>query len=182
MALLFPIWFMACVVVLPCYASWISTASVKLAWNPSISTNVIGYNIYYGIASGVYNSTIYVAGSTSTDATVTGLVQGTTYYFAATAVDSLGDESPFSNETSYLVPTNSIAGSLAAATLVTGTPPSNGQFSLTVKGVTGYTYVVQVSANLVNWSSVLTNIAPFIFVDTNASQFNQRFYRAIYFP
>jgi hypothetical protein len=84
-----------------------ATGSVTLAWNPSISTNVAGYKIYYGLACGVYNNTISVAGSTATNVTVTGLVEGTTYYFAATAVDTLGIESQFSNETSYSVPTNS---------------------------------------------------------------------------
>ena len=84
-----------------------ATGSVTLAWNPSISTNVAGYKIYYGLACGVYCNTISVAGSTATNATVTGLVEGATYYFAATAVDALGIESPFSNETSYSVPTNS---------------------------------------------------------------------------
>jgi hypothetical protein len=92
-----------CVAMTPFSA--FATGSVTLAWNPSISMNVAGYKIYYGLASGVYNNTIS-AGS-STNVTVTGLVEGTTYYFAVTAVDALGVESQFSNETSYSVPTNS---------------------------------------------------------------------------
>jgi hypothetical protein len=36
--------------------------------------------------------------------------------------------------------------------------------------------------NLVSWASVLTNTAPFMFVDTNASQFKQRFYRSFHLP
>jgi hypothetical protein len=78
---------------------------VTLAWSPSISTNVAGYKIYYGLASGVYNNSISVA--CSTNVTITGLAEGTTYYFAATAVDALGIESQFSNETTYSVPTDS---------------------------------------------------------------------------
>ena len=61
-------------------------------------------------------------------------------------------------------------------------PPASGQFALTVSGVSGYKYVVQVSTNLASWVSVLTNTAPFTFVDVNASQFSQRFYRAYYLP
>ena len=99
-----------CVATVP--SSAFATGSVTLAWNPSISTDVAGYRIYYGLACGVYNSTISVAGSTATNATVTGLVEGATYYFAATAVDALGIESQFSNETSYSVPTNSTPTSL----------------------------------------------------------------------
>jgi len=92
-----------CVAMLPFSA--FATGSVKLAWNPSISTNVVGYRIYYGVTSGVYNTTISVTGSTNV--TVINLIGGTTYYFAATAVDALGDESQFSNETTYSVPANS---------------------------------------------------------------------------
>ena len=53
------------------------------------------------------------------------------------------------------------------------------QFALEVSGTTNSQYVVQASTDLVNWISVQTNKAPFTFVDTNASQFNQRFYRTV---
>jgi hypothetical protein len=370
-----------------------AAGSVTLAWNQSSSTNVVGYNIYSGLACGVYNSTVFVAGLNSTNTTLSGLAEGTKYYFAATAMDALGVESQFSNETSYTVPTNSTPnqpptldplnnvtinensgwqivnlsgitsgatnatqtltvtavssnpnlipnplldytspnstgelgftpvpggygtatitvtvnnndasnnvvtqsftvtvnavpaldplnnlivvensgpqsvnltgissgltnttqkvtvdatssnmqliptptisytspnsyGTLSftpalngigtstisvsvnnaqptnniltrsftitvvtadtaktvAATLEAAAPPSNGPFTLTVNGVSGYSYVVQVSTNLVSWDSVLTNTAPFTFVDTNASQCNQRFYRSLYLP
>jgi hypothetical protein len=36
---------------------------------------------------------------------------------------------------------------------------------------------VQASTTLVDWEAVQTNVAPFTFVDSKASQFNQRFYR-----
>jgi hypothetical protein len=72
--------------------------------------------------------------------------------------------------------------SSTAPALATVTPPSRGQFALTVNGVTGYKYVVQASTNMVSWATILTNTAPFTFVDTNASQFKQRFYRSYYLP
>ncbi len=79
-----------------------ATGSVTLAWMPSADASVVGYNLYYGGASGVYTNTIHAANTTN--AIVSGLMDGATYYFAATAYDSSGVESPFSNEATYAVP------------------------------------------------------------------------------
>jgi hypothetical protein len=64
----------------------------------------MGYNVYYGGASGAYTNEI-CAGN-ATNVIISGLVQGTTYYFAATTYAASGMESPFSSEVSYLVPPN----------------------------------------------------------------------------
>ena len=150
----------------------LATQSVVLAWNPSTDTNVVSYRIYYGTVSHAYVSQVTV-GNTNT-ATISGLADGTTYYFAATSIDSTGDESPFSNEAVYTVP--------SAAAALTVLPSAAGQFSLSVSGGTGYQYVVQTSTNLINWVCVLTNTAPFTFTDTNAATLPQCFYRAFYLP
>jgi hypothetical protein len=44
--------------------------------------------------------------------------------------------------------------------------------------------VVQATTNLTatNWISLTTNAAPFLFTQTNASSFSQRFYRAKIWP
>ena len=81
-----------------------ATGSVTLAWNASTDPIVAGYNVYYGGASGAYTNEI-CAGN-ATNATISGLVQGTTCYFAATTYAASGMESPFSSEVSYLVPMN----------------------------------------------------------------------------
>jgi hypothetical protein len=81
-----------------------ATGSVTLAWNASTDSSVAGYNVYYGGASGAYTNKI-CAGD-ATNATISGLVEGTTYYFAATTYASSSMESPFSSEVSYLVPMN----------------------------------------------------------------------------
>jgi len=73
-----------------------SPHSVDLNWTASISTNVVGYNVYRGSASsGPYaklNSSL-VVGITYTDTTVKA---GQTYYYVATAVDSNNNESAYS--------------------------------------------------------------------------------------
>jgi len=74
-------------------------ASVTLAWDPSPDPQVVGYRVYYGVATGNYTNSAPVGMVTT--ATLTGLVVGTKYYFAATAFDTNGVESIFSNETSY---------------------------------------------------------------------------------
>lgn len=78
-----------------------ATASVTLAWNPSTDPAIAGYNIYYGGASDAYTNEIFVGNATSV--TISGLVPGTTYYFAATTYSASGLESAFSSELAYLV-------------------------------------------------------------------------------
>jgi len=68
--------------------------SVSLTWNASASS-VAGYNIYRGTSPGSYskiNSTLD-ANTAYTDSTV---ASGVTYYYAATAVNSSGQESGYS--------------------------------------------------------------------------------------
>jgi hypothetical protein len=79
-----------------------ASASVTLAWNKSTNSIVTGYNVYYGGAGGIYTNKI--CAGCKTNVIISGLVQGTTYYFAATTYTSLGIESPFSSEMSYLIP------------------------------------------------------------------------------
>jgi fibronectin type 3 domain-containing protein len=77
----------------------LATQSVTLIWNPSSDTNVAGYRIYYGTVSQDYTSVVTVGNVTN--ATITGLADGTTYFFAATTLDAAGDESAFSNEATF---------------------------------------------------------------------------------
>src|SRR5208283_3769917 len=93
---------MVLLIQLPAHAN----QSVTLAWNASTDPTVVGYNIYYGGASGDYTNTL-PAGN-ATNLTVSGLVAGDTYYFAATSYNSSGIQSPFSSEVSYSVPTNTV--------------------------------------------------------------------------
>jgi hypothetical protein len=77
-------------------------ASVDLEWDPNIEPELAGYKIYWGTSSGNYTSSIDV-GETTTY-TLSGLDEGKTYYFAATAYDGDGNESGYSNQISYAIP------------------------------------------------------------------------------
>jgi hypothetical protein len=75
---------------------------VSLGWSPSTSP-VQGYNVYRGTAPGVYtkiNSSLD-PNTTYTDTTV---ATKTTYYYAATAVNSSGQESTYSSPVEVSVP------------------------------------------------------------------------------
>jgi hypothetical protein len=82
------------------FPAW--AAGVTLAWNPGTGPSIVGYNIYYGGASHTYTNKVSVGLATST--TLSGLVEGKTYYFAATTYTALGAESPFSGELLYSIP------------------------------------------------------------------------------
>jgi len=75
-------------------------ADVSLAWDASVSPDVVGYKIYVGQSSRTYGTPIVLGNITSY--TVTGLGPGT-WYFAATAYDGNGNESDFSNEVSQVI-------------------------------------------------------------------------------
>jgi fibronectin type III domain protein len=148
-----------------------ATQSITLAWTPSPDTNIMGYNIYYGVASRTYPNVINVGNVTS--ATISNLVAGVTYYFAATEYDNLGQESGFSDEVSYLAPngfpTMRIHGMVA------------GQFILTMTGQINHTYEIQATQDFKTWTTIgnvtIGASGSLDFTDTNAQNFPDRFYR-----
>jgi chitinase len=76
--------------------------SATLAWDASADPGVTGYFVYVGNTSGSYNTKLDV--SNYTGVTVSNLLQGMTYYFAASAYDRYGYESSLSPEASVVIP------------------------------------------------------------------------------
>jgi hypothetical protein len=86
-----------------------SDGAVTLNWTPptentdgSPLTNLAGYNIHYGTASGDYTQTVSVSNPGLATYVVDNLTPGT-YYFSIGAVNSSGAESPLSPEVSMTV-------------------------------------------------------------------------------
>jgi hypothetical protein len=80
-----------------------TAASVEVEWDPttlriddSPVLEITGYRLYFGTAPGEYEHMVEVG--TTTASVVEGLADGQDYYFAATALDSYGTESGFSEE------------------------------------------------------------------------------------
>ena len=77
----------------------VAAANVTLAWDSNPEPNLAGYKIHYGSQSRSYTSSIDVGKQTSY--TLTGLADGQTYYFAATAYDTAGNQSNYSAEVTW---------------------------------------------------------------------------------
>jgi hypothetical protein len=78
-------------------------AQVTLAWDANAETDLQAYKVYSGTASRTYSCSTNVGKSTT--CTISDLAAGTTYYFAVTALDTAGNESGYSSEVRYTVPT-----------------------------------------------------------------------------
>lgn len=78
------------------------TQSITFAWDPSSDTNVVGYLIDYGTASGEYTAEMDVG--TNTSATITNLAEGMTYYFVVVAYSAQALQSAPSGEVSVTMP------------------------------------------------------------------------------
>ena len=74
---------------------------MTLTWAANREPDLAGYKIYVGTASGTYNfpGSAFVIGKVTSYA-VSNLPIGQTYFFAMSAYDSAGNESPLSAEVS----------------------------------------------------------------------------------
>ena len=105
------------------WSSPVLCADVTLAWGPNSEADLEGYGIYFrqGSSGPPYNLAGYVtldelANPYAPSFTVTGLQEGTRYYFAATAFDVDGNESYYSN---------SVCADIAVGGAVSACPPSS---------------------------------------------------------
>ena len=119
--------------------------AVDLAWDANTESDLAGYNIYYGTASGNYSHSIDVGNIT--EYTLTDLDEGVTYYLAATAYDEDENESAYSVELVHTTsnpiidPTHTITTSADAHGSIS---PSG---SVTVSHGSNQTFTISADAN-----------------------------------
>lgn len=112
--------------------------SVFLGWDPLESSQLKGYNIYYGTTTGRYIQRKTVE-RTTTSLSLRDLPEGTTYYVAVRAVNVNDEESAFSQEVAVTVGDPSTS----TAPLLTGIPRGQSPrahpvgSAITVPGETG---------------------------------------------
>lgn len=104
-------------------------SSVFLAWDNLPSSELAGYNVYYGTVTGHYIQRRTVD-KAANSLTIRALPVGTTYYFAIRAYNATGEETVFSQEVGVSVGNPRTSTSpLAANSLPTKTPQTGGQVS-----------------------------------------------------
>jgi hypothetical protein len=123
-----------------------SAAPVTLAWDIESAADLAGYKLHYGTVSKSYSFTAD-AGKQSTY-TVTGLSEGATYYFAATAYTAAGIESAPSNEVSYTVPA-SCSYTITPASVSYTASGGTGSVSVTAPATCTWT-----ASNSASWVSI----------------------------
>ncbi len=123
------------------------TCFATLAWAPSLASNVAGYLVFFGLASGVYTDQLDVGNTNSV--TIQGLETNVTYFFQVVAYDKTGSQSPPSNEISYS--TTTTPPNLGIQLGFQGAVPVVG---LSFSGSAGYNYSIETSTNLQDWVTV----------------------------
>jgi hypothetical protein len=163
----------------------LAVQNVTLAWNPSPDPTVAGYRVYWGRASQLYDNVTDVGNKTV--ATISGLVERTTYFFAATAYDSLGMESPFSNEAVYTVPRVVVPRAVISrvatprVALKMKRAQAGGPFNTfsiaSAMGTAPSSWALQASEDLKTWHSLATGTNPSVSVAVVVSTTQAMFFR-----
>lgn len=113
--------------------------TLRLRFTPVTNSAAIGYRAHFGLESGKYTHSANIGAVTN--AIVTGLDEGRSYYFAVAAYSASGEESPLSNEASG---TTSVFISIR-----------QDRWNVSSAGLIGATNKMQQSTNLGDWWTVL---------------------------
>ena len=93
--ILIHIWVIHCSLIGQVYGQ---DKSLTVSWSPNKEADILAYKVYRGTRPNHYDQTEWVAGVTKRE--FNNLRDGVRYYFAVSAVDQWGNESPLSREVS----------------------------------------------------------------------------------
>lgn len=141
--------------------SGLEAADLAVSWDPpagntdgSTIKDLAGYRFYYGTAPRTYSSTMDVGLATA--AVISNAQPGQTFYFTASAYNSNGTESAFSEEWSWTLASASTSSPPnITQTDAKGIPPVvylslQGGLKLGIRGTVGADLQVQTSTNLID--------------------------------
>jgi hypothetical protein len=133
-----------------------------LSWDANTEPDLAGYKVYYRTASGNYGTPIDVGNQTTY--TISGLGSGT-YYFAARAYNTSGNESDFSNEVSKTFKPGVLVVSPSTGLSASGDAdnpfsPSSKSYTLTNTGGTTINYTISKGQSWLSLSKTSGSLAP----------------------
>jgi len=135
-----------------CSSPAMATA-LLISWQENTETDLAGYKVYYGTASGQYGSPINVGKETSYR--ISDLESDTTYYMAVTAYDEALNESGFSQELSAYIPvadTSPPSGSIIINGGAASTTSRTVNLSLNATDSQGSVASMMISNDSLSWS------------------------------
>jgi hypothetical protein len=152
--------------------STLPDAIANVNYTQTITGNAGSAPYSFSVTSGAVPSGVNLSGA--------GVLSGTattagSYNFDVTASDSHS----CTGTQSYTL--NVVAPSAQPAVLVAASLPDS-NIRLSVTGTTNANYNVQGSTNLFDWESLNTNSSPFIYDDLTATNYLNRYYRAVWVP
>ena len=166
--------------------NWLITAysatAPTIVADPQSQTNMAGQSVTFTVVAGgsvplsyqwYFNTTTPLANATNAFLTLINIQATNAGIYSVTVSNVAGSVT----STNALL---AVSAGTPARPQLAGFGYNNGTFSLTVSGDPGLDYIVQASTNLTDWASIFTNHSPtppFVWSDSAASNFSQRFYR-----
>jgi len=146
-----------------CFAT-AGDGTANFSWLPNTESDLAGYKIHYGTSpNGPYDSEVDAGNPPPVDGrikgSVSGLTEGITYYFVATAYNTSGLESEFSSEVTYTCPTTTQpdttppAGTIIIAAGADSTSVKEITLTLSASDTDGTVTEMKFSNDSVNWSN-----------------------------
>ena len=158
---------------------WLQPTAPSFTTQPQ-SQNVIAGNSVTFTASAIGAPTptyqwkfngVNISGATSSSYTKSNVQSTDAGNYTVVASNSSGS---VTSDTAVLGVYDSASATLASFTYTTT------QFQFSITGVPGYSYSVQASTDLINWTTVGSGTSPFTFSDTAVGSYAYRFYRVIH--